>query len=152
MERRSILKGPLPEGFSQVPPKPKETLTPRKPSDRSEGRSSGQFGQTPGHSLFDGLLDLKHFPYDRLHKSAGAMIASAEMSINVGDLTREVNSLKYFSKYPEKTREILGIVKYCLILGIDGYQNAIADWPGWLTDTSRPIPEYAPFPGSQNMQ
>ena len=146
MDRCSILRDPLPEGFSQVPPKPKETPTPRKPSHRSEGRSSGQFGQTLGHSLFDGLLDLKRFPYDRLHKSAGAMIAWAEMSISVGDLTWEVNSLKYFSQYSEKTREILGIIKYCLILGIDGYWNAIADWPSWLTDTSCPIPEYTPFP------
>ena len=119
MERRSILKGPLPEGFFQVPSNPKETLTPRKSSHRSEGRSSGQFGQPPGHALFNGLLDLKWFPYDRLHKSAGAMIAWAEMSINVGNLTQEVNSLKYFSQCSEKTREILGIVKYCLILGID---------------------------------
>ena len=142
----SILKDPLPEGFSQVPPKPKETPTPCKPSHRSEGQSSGQFGQPPGHSLFDGLLDLKWFPYDCLHKSAGAMIAWAEMSIKVGNLTREVNSLKYFSEYSEKTREIFGIVKYCLILGIDGYQNAITDWPSWLMDTSQPIPEYAPFP------
>ena len=146
MERRSILKGPLPEGFSQVPSKPKETPTPRKPSHRSKGRSLGQFGQPPGHALFNGLLDLKQFPYDRLHKSAGAMIAWAEMSINVGNLTQEVNSLKYFSQCSEKTREILGIVKYCLILGIDGYRNAIADWPSWLTDTSCPIPEYTPFP------
>ena len=146
MERHSILKGPLPEGFSQVPSKPKETSTPRKPSHRSEGQSSGQFGQAPGHVLFDGLLDLKQFPYNRLHKSAGAMIAWAKMSINVGNLTREVNSLKYFSQCSEKTREILGIVKLCLILGIDGYRSAIADWPSWLTDTSCPIPEYTPFP------
>ena len=74
------------------------------------------------------------------------MIAWAEMSINVGNLTQEVNSLKYFSQCSEKTREILGIVKYCLILGIDGYQNTVADWPSWLTDTSRPILEYTPFP------
>ena len=74
------------------------------------------------------------------------MVAWAEMSINLGNLTREVNSLKYFSQYSEKTREILGVVKYCLILGIDGYRNAIADWPSWLTDTSHPIPDYAPFP------
>ena len=74
------------------------------------------------------------------------MIAWAEMSINVGDLTLEVNSLKYFSQSSEKTREILGIVKYCLILGIDGYRNAIADWPSWLMNTSCVIPEYVPFP------
>ena len=86
MERCSLLKGPLPEGFSQVPSKPKETPTPHKPSHRSEGRSSGQFNQPPGHALFDGLLDLKQFPYDCLHKSAGAMVALAKMSINVGNL------------------------------------------------------------------
>ena len=68
------------------------------------------------------------------------------MSINLGNLTWEVNSLKYFSQYSEKTREILGVVKYCLILGINGYRNAIADWPSWLTDTSRLIPDYAHFP------
>ena len=146
MERRSILKNPFPEGFSQVPSKPKETPAPCKPSHRSEGPSSGQFGQPPHHALFDGLLDLKWFPYDCLHKSPGAMIAWAEMSISMGNFTQEVNSLKYFSQCSEKTREILGVVKYCLILGIDGYRNAIADWPSWLTDTSCPILEYAPFP------
>ena len=146
MERHSILKNPFPEGFSQIPPKPKETPIARKPSHRSEGRSSGQFGQSPCHMLFDGLLDLKRFPFDCLHKSPGAMVAWAEMSINLGNLIREVNSLKYFSQYSEKTREILGVVKYCLILGIDGYRNVIADWPSWLMDTSCPIPDYAPFP------
>ena len=146
MERHSILKNPFPEGFSQVPSKPKETPTPHKPSHRSKGRSSRQFGQPPHCILFDGLFDLKRFPYDHLHKSPGAMVAWVEMSINLGNLTREVNSLKYFSQYSEKTRAILGVVKYCLILGIDGYRNAIADWPSWLKDTSRPIPDYAPFP------
>ena len=146
MERHSILKNSFPEGFSQVPSKPKETLTPCKPSHRSKGQSSRQFGQPPRHALFDGLLDLKWFSYDRLHKSPGAMIAWVEMSINTGNFTREVNSLKYFRQCSDKTKEILGVVKYCLILGIDGYRNAIADWPSWLTDTSRPIPEYAPFP------
>ena len=74
------------------------------------------------------------------------MIAWAEMSIDLNELTREVNSLKYFQQHGEKTREILGIVKYCLILGIDDYHNAIAAWPSWLTDRSHPIPDYAPFP------
>ena len=37
MERHSILKNPLPEGFSQIPPKPKETPSAHKPSHRSEG-------------------------------------------------------------------------------------------------------------------
>ena len=146
MERHSILKNPYPEGFSHIPSKPKETPIARKPSHRSEGRSSGQFGQPPGCTLFDGLLDLMRFPYDCLHKSPGAMVAWAEMSINLGNLTQEVNSLKYFSQYSEKTREILGVIKYCLILGINGYRNAIANWPSWLTDTSHPIPDYAPFP------
>ena len=59
MERCSILKNPFPEGFSQVPSKPKETPTPRKPSHRSKGWSSGQFGQPPHRTLLDGLLDLK---------------------------------------------------------------------------------------------
>ena len=67
------------------------------------------------------------------------MIAWVEMSIDLGNFTREVNSLKYFEQYLEKTREILGIVKYCLILGVDCYQNAIADWPC-------PIPDYVLFP------
>ena len=146
MERHSILKNPFLEGFSQVPSKPKETPISHKPSHRSEGRSSRQFGQPPHRMLFHGLLDLKQFPYDCLHKSPGAMVAWAEMSINVGNLTWEVNSLKYFIQYSEKTREILGVIKYCLILGIDGYRNAIADWPSWLMDTSHPIPDYAPFP------
>ena len=74
------------------------------------------------------------------------MIAWAEMSIDLGSLTREVNSLKYFRQYSEKTREILGVVKHCLIRGIDGYRNAIANWPSWLTDTSIPIQDYVPFP------
>ena len=145
MERCSILKNPFLEGFSQIPPKPKETPIAHKPSHRNEGRSSGQFGQSPHRTLFNGLLDLKRFPYNCLHKNPGAMVAWAEMSINLGNLTREVNSLKYFSQYLEKTREILGVIKYCLILGIDGYRNAIADWPSWLMDTSCPIPDYAPF-------
>ena len=146
MERCSILKNPFLEGFSQVPSKPKETPISHKPSHRSKGQSSRQFGQPPRHALFDGLLDLKQFPYSCLHKSPGAMVAWAEMSINLGNFTQEVNSLKYFSQCSEKTREILGVVKYCLILGIDGYRNAIADWPSWLMDTSHLIPEYAPFP------
>ena len=146
MERHSILKNPFPEGFSQIPLKPKETLIAHEPSHRSEGQSSGQFGQSSHCTIFDGLMDLKRFPYDCLHKNPAAMVASAEMSINLGNLTREVNSLKYFSRYSEKTREILGVVKHCLILEIDGYRNVIADWPSWLTDTSHPIPYYAPFP------
>ena len=145
MERHSILKNPFLEGFSQIPPKPKETPIARKPSHRNEGWSSGQFGQSPCCMIFDGLLDLKRFPYNHLHKNPGAMVAWAEMSINLGNLTWEVNSLKYFSQYSEKTREILGVIKHCLILGINGYRNAIADWPSWLMDTSRPIPDYAPF-------
>ena len=136
----------FPKGFSQVPSKPKETLIPCKLSHRSERWSSGQFGQPPRHVLFDGLLDLKRFPYNHLHKSPGAMVAWAEMNIILDNFTREVNSLKYFSQCSEKTREILGVIKHCLILGIDGYRNAIADWPSWLMDTSHPIPEYAPFP------
>ena len=44
MERHSILKNPFPEGFSQVPSKPKETPIPRKPSHRSEEWSPRQFG------------------------------------------------------------------------------------------------------------
>ena len=40
-------KNPLPEGFSQIPPKPKETPMARKPSHRSDGWSSGQFSQSP---------------------------------------------------------------------------------------------------------
>ena len=82
MERCSILKNPLLEGFSQIPPKSKETLIARKPSHRSEGRSSGQFFQPPHHMVFDGLLDLKRFPYNHLHKNPGAMIAWVEMGIN----------------------------------------------------------------------
>ena len=146
MERHSILTKPFPEGFSKIPPKPKETPSACKPSHRSEGQSSGQFGQPPCHVVFNGLLDLKRFPYDRLHKNPGAMIAWVEMSIDLGSLTCEVNSLKYFRQYPEKTREILGVIKHCLILGIDGYRNVIADWPSWLTDKSHPIPDYALFP------
>ena len=146
MERCSILKNPLPEGFFQVPSKPKETPISCKPSHRSKGWSSGQFSQPPCHTLFNSLLDLKRFPYDCLHKSPGAMVAWVEMSINLGNLTWEVNSLKYFSQYSEKTREILGVIKYCLILGIDGYRNVIANWPSWLTDTSHPILDYTPFP------
>ena len=69
MERHSILKNPFPEGFSQIPPKPKETLIARKPPHSSKGWSSGQFGQSPRHMLFDGLLHLKQFPYDHLHKN-----------------------------------------------------------------------------------
>ena len=75
MERCSILKNPLPEGFSQIPPKPKDTLTVHEPSHKSNGRSSGQFGQSPHRTVFDGLLDLKRFPYDCLHKNPGAVIA-----------------------------------------------------------------------------
>ena len=40
MERCSILKNPFPEGFSQIPQKPKETPIACKPSHRSEGWSS----------------------------------------------------------------------------------------------------------------
>ena len=146
MERCSILKNPLPEGFSQIPPKSKETPIACKPSHRSKGQSSGQFSQPPSHVVFDGLFDLKRFPYNHLHKNPGAIIAWAEMSIDLGSLSREVNSLKYFRQYSEKTREILGVIKHCLILGIDGYRNVIANWPSWLMDTSHPIPDYAPFP------
>ena len=125
---------------------PRKLPSAHKPSHRSEGRSSGQFGQPPHCMVFDGLLDLKKFPYNCLHKNPGAMIAWVEMSIDLGSLTHEVNSLKYFRQYPEKTREILGVIKHCLILGIDGYRNVITNWPSWLTDTSCPIPAYTPFP------
>ena len=37
MERHSILTNLFPEGFSKIPPKPKETPSARKPSHRSEG-------------------------------------------------------------------------------------------------------------------
>ena len=131
MERWFILTNPFPEGFSKVTPKSKETPSACKPSHRSGGKSSGQFGHPPCHLIINGLLDLKRFPYECLHKRPG--------------LTQEVNSLKYFQQHTEKKREILGIVKYCLILGIDGYRNVIADWPSWLTDKSHPIPDYAPF-------
>ena len=80
------------------------------------------------------------------------MVAWAEMSINMGNFTREVNSLKYFSQCSEKTREILEVMKYCLILGIDGYRNAIADWPSWLTDTFCPYQNMHHSPGSWSMQ
>ena len=36
MERHSILTNPLPEGFSEIPPKSKETPSACKPSHRSE--------------------------------------------------------------------------------------------------------------------
>ena len=62
MERCSILKNIFPEGFSQVPSNPKETLISHKPLHRSKGRSSEQFSQPPHCMLFDGLLDLKRFP------------------------------------------------------------------------------------------
>ena len=126
MEWHSILKNPLLEGFSQIPLKPKETLIACKPSHRSEGWSSGQFSQPPCHTVFDGLLDLKRFSYDRLHKNPGAMIAWAEISIDLGNLTWEVNSLKYFRQYLEKTREILGVVKHCLIQRPDSTGNTIS--------------------------
>ena len=108
MERCSILTIPLLEGFFKIPPKPKETPSARKPSHRSEWQNSGKFGLPPHRVIFDGLLDLKRFLYDCLHKSPGEMIAWVEMSIDLGSLTWEVNSLKYFRQYPEKTREILG--------------------------------------------
>ena len=68
------------------------------------------------------------------------------MRISLNELTWEVNSLKYFRNPAKKTKEILGIIKYCLILEIDGYHNATADWPSWLTDDSWQIPNFAPFP------
>ena len=86
--------------------------------------------------IITGLLDMKKFPYDHLHSKPGAVIAWTEMSISLNELTWEINSLKYFKNPGEKTKEILGIVKYCLILGIDSYRNATADWLGWLTDES----------------
>ena len=86
--------------------------------------------------IITGLLDMKRFPYDHLHAKPGAVIAWAEMNISFKELTQEINILKYFKNPAEKTKEILGIVKYCLILGIDSYHNATADWPGWLTDDS----------------
>ena len=146
MERRSITTNPFLEGFSKVPPKPKETPVACKPSHRSEGKSSGQFNQPHHRLVINSLLDMRRFQYDHLHKRVGAMIAWAKMSIDLNELTREVNSLKYFRQPAEKMREILEIVKYCLILGIDGYHNPIAEWPSWLTDKSHPIPDYAPFP------
>ena len=146
MERRSITTNPFLEGFSKVPPKPKEMPVACKPSHRSEGKSSGQFDQPHCHLVINSLLDMRRFQYDHLHKRAGAMIAWAKMSIDLNELTREVNSLKYFWQPAEKMREVLEIVKYCLILGIDGYHNPIAEWRSWLTDKSHPIPDYAPFP------
>ena len=49
------------------------------------------------------------------------MIAWAEMSLDMGHMNREVASLRFFEKAGEKTQEILGLVKYALICGADGY-------------------------------
>ena len=47
-------------------------------------------------------------------------------------------------KAGEKTREILGLVKYTLICGIDGYQNVMVQWLSWVTKASQPTPHYVP--------
>ena len=137
MERKFILTNPIPKVFTKVPPKPEEIKVLRKTTHQSEGKSSGQFRQPPRQIILTSLLDMKKFPYDRLYTNPGVVIAWAEMSIVLDQLTQEVNSLKFFSNQGEKTKEIMGIVKYCLIMGIDGFRNATTSWPGWLTDTSQ---------------
>ena len=92
MERKSILTNPLPEGFTKVPPKPEEIKVVRKTTHRSEGKSSGQFGQAPCQIILTSLLDIRKFKYDRLYTNPGVVIAWAEMSIVLDELTREVNS------------------------------------------------------------
>ena len=61
-------------------------------------------------------------------------------------MPHEVSSLRFFKEAANKTKEVLGLVKYALICGIDGYRNTIVCWPSWVTDRSRPIPHYAPCP------
>ena len=51
-----------------------------------------------------------------------------------------------FEKSGEKTREIMALVKYALICGIDGYRNVMVQWPSWVANTQRPTPHYAPTP------
>ena len=118
----------------------------RKTTHWSEGKSSGQFRQAPHRIILTSLLNMREFQYGRLYANPGVVIAWAEMSIVLDELTQKVNSLKFFSNQGEKTKEILGIVKYCLIMGINGYHNATTTWSGWLTDTSQQVSIYAPFP------
>ena len=66
-------------------------------------------------------------------------------------MNREVASLGFFEKAGEKTWEILGLVKYALICGIDGYQNVMVQWPSWVANASSANPPLCPYPDSTNM-
>ena len=149
MTRRLILQGPLPKGFTKVHPKEPEPEPVGKKGHRSDGRSSGQFGkqaEKPEKVMLVGFFDLCDFRYSKLYTDRNSVIAWAEMSINLEHLNRQVASISFFKKASEKTCEILGLVKYALICGIDGFRNTIVHWLSWVTDKSRPTPEYAPTP------
>ena len=93
-----------------------------------------------------GFFDLRKFRYSKLYSEPNAVIAWAQMSLNMDHMNREVASLGFFEKSGEKTREIMALVKYALICGIDGYRNVMVQWPSWVANTQRPTPHYAPTP------
>ena len=146
MTRRMILKDPMPPGFSKLPAKEAELESAGKRGHRSSGVSGGRFAKSPEKSMLVGFFDLRKFRYDLLYSEPNAVIAWAEMSLDMGHMNREVASLGFFEKAGEKTQEILGLVKYALICGADGYQNPMVQWPSWVANASRPTPHYAPNP------
>ena len=136
MTQQSLLKDPLPVGFTKVPAKEPEEIKIIKKSHRSSGKSTGQFGKPPEKHMLVGFFDLQKFAYSRLYKEPDVVIALAEMSLGMDHLNWEISSLRFFRKAEEKTWEILGLVKYALICGIDGYRNTIVHWLSWVTDRS----------------
>ena len=136
----------MPPGFSKLPTKEAEPESARRRVHHSSGKSGGQFMKLPERSMLVGFFDLRKFRYSRLYSEPNTVIAWAEMSLNMDHMNQEVVSLGFFEKAGEKTREILGLVKYALICGIDGYRNVTVQWLSWVADASRPTPHYAPTP------
>ena len=137
INRRTILKDPMPPGFSKLPAKKSWIRVGQKRSGHhSSGLSGGRFGKPPEKSMLVGFFDLRKFRYSQLYSEPNTVIAWAEMSLNMDHMNREVASLGFFEKAGEKTREILGLVKYALICGADGYRNPMVQWPSWVADTS----------------
>ena len=146
MTRQTILKDPMPPGFSQLPAKRDEPESAGKKGHRSTGKSGGRFVKPPEKTMLVGFFNLRKFRYNKLYSEPNIVIAWAEMSLNLDHMNREVTSLGFFEKPGEKTREIMALVKYALICGIDGYRNVMVQWPSWVADTHRPMPHYAPTP------
>ena len=83
MTRQTILKGPMPPGFSKLPAKNVEPESAGKRGHRSSEKSGGWFMKPPEKSMLVGFFDLRKFRYSRLYSEPNTVIAWVEMSLNM---------------------------------------------------------------------